>query len=92
MPKPKPVPTSKKYPPLDILKGCILQRKLAMGLTYEDLADVANTSPNYIRHMMKEKMSNEWNKEMLNSICELLGLKVQLKMYDLNDLNEEGFK
>ena len=85
-------PTPKKFPPLDILKGCILQRKLAMGYTYEDLADVASTTPNYVRKMMREKMSNEWNREMLNAICDLLGLKVQLKMYDLNDLNEEDFR
>lgn len=88
MPKYKDTP--KKFPPLDILKGCILQRKLSMGFTYQDLADAANTSPDYVRKLVSETMTREWNREMLNSICELLGLKVEMKMYDLNNINEKG--
>lgn len=78
-----------KYPPIDKLKAAILERKLVMHLTSQDLADVANVSAVYIRKMITEKHSDDWNPEVRKAICDYLGLNVKVVLEDMFDLSKE---
>ena len=78
-----------KYPPIDKLKAAVLERKLVMHLNYQDLADVANVSAVYIRKMMTEKHSDDWNPHVREAICQYLGLNVKVVLEDMFDLSKE---
>lgn len=75
------------YPPVDKLKAVILERKLVMGLTYEDLAGVANVHPSYIRTMLTKKHTDDWNPEARKAICRYLGLNIRTVVEDLYELD-----
>ena len=84
----KPDVSNPKYPPVDKLKAVILERKLVMGLTYDDLAKVANTSSGYLRQIMIQKRTDDWNPEMRKAICRELGINVKVSVQDLYQLED----
>ena len=81
-----------KYPPVDKLKAVILERKLVMGMSYEDLAGVANLSPGRVRHMMSEIHTDDWNPDARRAICRFLGLNVRTIVEDLFELGGDDIK
>lgn len=77
-----------KYPPVDKLKAVVLERKLIMHLTYEDLAKVANIHPSYVRTMLTKKHTDDWNPEARKAICRYLGINVKTTIQDLYELEK----
>ena len=78
-----------KYPPVDKLKAAVLERKLVMHLSSEDLGNAAHVSGWYIRKMLSSKHSDDWNPEVRKAICEYLGLNVKVVLEDMFDLSKE---
>lgn len=76
-----------KYPPVDKLKAVVLERKLAMHLNSQDLADVANVSAVYIRKMISSQHSDDWNPSVKKAICDYLGLNIKIVIEDLFNLS-----
>lgn len=81
-------PERPKYPPIDKLKAVILERKMTMGLNYQDLADASNVGAYYIRKLMSGKHTKDWPPDVRNAICKYLGLNVKVVVEDLFDLSE----
>ncbi len=81
--------TKQKYPPVDKLKAVILERKLVMGLSSKDLAEIANVRPDYIRKLLSSKHTDDWNPDVRNAICRHLGIEVRIAVKDLFDLSKE---
>jgi len=75
-----------KYPPIDKLRACILERKMTMKLTWKDIAEVAKMDETYLRKMVPTKPSSDWNPEIRNAICKYLGIRVHVEVQDLFDL------
>lgn len=78
-----------KYPPIDKLKAAILERKMVMHLSSQDLGDAANVSGWYIRKILSTKHTDDWNPDVRKAICEYLGLNVKVVLEDLFDLSKE---
>ena len=78
-----------KYPPVDKLKAAVLERKLVMHLSSEDLGNAAHVSGWDIRKMLSSKHSDDWNPEVRKAICEYLGLNVKVVLEDMFDLSKE---
>ena len=66
-----------KYPPIDKLKACLLERKMVMGLEYKDMADAANISSVYMRKLMANKHTDEWPNDIRKAVCRKCGLTVK---------------
>ena len=66
-----------KYPPIDKLKACLLERKLVMGLDYCDLADAASISNDYMRKLMSKKHTDDWPTDIKKAVCRKCGLTVK---------------
>ena len=78
-----------KYPPVDKLKAVILERKLVMHLSTQDLGDAANVSGWYIRKLISSKHTNEWPADVRDAICQRLGISIKVTLQDLFDLSKE---
>lgn len=65
-----------KYPPIDKLKACVLERKLVMGLGYNDLADAAGIKTDSMRHLMS-RHTDDWSPEIRKAVCRVCGLTVK---------------
>lgn len=83
---PRTVFDKPKYPPVDKLKAVILERKLVMKLSYDDLAKAANSSSGYIRQMITLKHTDDWNPEMRKAICRRLGINIKTTIEELYEL------
>ena len=80
-------PVKMKYPPLDKLKAAVRERKAVMHLSSQDLADVANVSAVYIRKMIANQHSDDWNPLVKKKICDYLGLNIKTVVEDLFNLD-----
>ena len=78
-----------KYPPIDKLKAAILERKMVMHLSSQDLGDAANVSGWYIRKILSTKHTDDWNPDVRKAICDYLGLNVKVVLEDMFDLSKE---
>ena len=78
-----------KYPPIDKLKAAILERKMVMHLSSQDLGDAANVSGWYIRKIRSTKHTDDWNPDVRKAICDYLGLNVKVVLEDMFDLSKE---
>lgn len=76
-----------KYPPVDKLKAVILERKLVMGLTYQDLGDIGNCHPSYIRTLLTKRHTKDWNPDVRKAICDYIGIEIDITIRDLFDLS-----
>lgn len=76
-----------KYPPVDKLKAVILERKLVMKLTYDDMANVAGVSPEYMRKMITVRHTDDWNPDARRKLCRFMGLNIRFVLDDLYNLN-----
>lgn len=77
-----------KYPPPDRLKGAILERKLTMKLSWDDLAVVAHMSPAAFRRMAVQKHTNDWKPDVRRSVCRYLGINIKTTMSYVTDDGE----
>lgn len=66
-----------KYPPIDKLKACVLERKLVMGFDYSDLAEAAKVSSDHMRKLMSKRHTDEWPVEIRKAVCRKCGLTVK---------------
>ena len=66
-----------KYPPIDVLKACILERKMVMHMSWDDIAAKTNTSGAAIRKMVCSKHTEEWDPNIRRKICRELGLTLE---------------
>lgn len=66
-----------EYPEINMLRAVILDRKLTMGLSYEDLAEGCGTSGIYIRKLMATKDPDHWNPDIRAAVCKRVGLDVE---------------
>lgn len=62
---------------IDLVKAVILERKTTLKLTYDDLGQQTNTPPSYLRKLMLEKDTIDWNPDILNAVCRRLGISIQ---------------
>ena len=74
-----------KYPPVDLLKAVILERKMEMKLTHEDLARCANVHPDYMRKMMTKIRTEDWSPDIRNAVCRLLRINIQTTLSLVTD-------
>lgn len=73
-----------KYPPIDKLKACLLERKLIMGLEYKDLADAANITNDYMRKLMSKRHTDDWPVDVKKAVCRKCGLTVKMVVEVMN--------
>ena len=66
-----------RYPPVDILKAVILERKMVMKLNYNDMAAAAGVYPSTLRHMMTEDHTDDWPPLMRAKLCKRLGIDIE---------------
>lgn len=68
--------SQKKDPPIDYLKGVILERKLVKHLTYEEIAKEINVNQDYLRKLVSTKNTEDWSSEIREAICKTLGIEL----------------
>lgn len=66
-----------KYPPVDLLKAVILERKMTMKLNWDDLAAVAHMSPPAFRYMAVTRHTDNWKPDVKRSVCRYLGINMR---------------
>lgn len=66
-----------KYPPVDLIKAVILERKMEMKLEYTDIAKSVNVAPEYLRKLMTTKRTEDWNPDIRNAVCRRLGINIK---------------
>lgn len=76
---------SKKAPPIDVLKGIILERKMTLHLQYDELASAANITPEHLRKLMTTKRTEDWSPDLLKSVCKRLGIGIQTTLSLVDD-------
>lgn len=67
----------RKAPPVDYLKACMLERKLALKLNYDEIAKAVGITPDYLRKLMTTKNTDDWSPDIRKSVCRELGINVQ---------------
>ena len=74
-----------KYPPIDKLKACLLERKLVMGLDYKDFAEAADISTDYMRKLMSQQHTDDWPVHIRKAVCRKCGLAVKtvIEVFDI---------
>ena len=77
-----------KYPPVDILKAVILERKMVMKLNWDDIASVTNMNTDAFRHMAISKHTDDWNPSVRRAVCRFLGLNMQTTVSVMTDDGE----
>lgn len=61
-------------PEVDELKALILERKLAYGFSWADIAEKAHCNPDVLRAMMSKKHTERWNPDIRRGVCRALGI------------------
>ena len=80
---------SKKAPPIDLLKGVILERKSALHLRYDEIAADINVTPDYLRKLMTTKHTKDWSVDILNPLCRRLGISI---LTTLSLIDDDGIR
>lgn len=78
-----------RFPKIDRLRACVLDRKLAMGETWDTIAEGIHVNPAYLRRLITGKNSEDWNPTIRNALCRYLGLSIHSEIVDLFDLTED---
>ncbi len=81
---------TKRFPKIDKLRACVLDRKLAMGETWDTIAEGTHVNSAYLRRLIVSKNSEDWNPKIRNALCRYLGLSIHSEIVDLFDLTEDG--
>ena len=68
--------SKRKHPPVDKVKGLILERVNAMELTYSDISKDTGLSPDAIGRMMR-KPSCEWEFGRLLAVAKATGVDIE---------------
>lgn len=73
------MPRTKLDPPrnqqIDWTKAAILERKMALGKEWADIADGTDMTGDVLRKMVSKKHTKEWPLYRLQAVCKALGLK-----------------
>ena len=80
---------TKRFPKIDRLRACILDRKMSMRKTWHDLAEAANVSEGYLRRIVPTTPSDQWNPQIREALCRYLGIRIKVEVQDLFDLTED---
>ena len=70
MPRPRSEPIS--IDRIDWVKGVILERKKALGLTWADIANEVGMSPEVLRKLISERPTVRWQSYTLKKVCQAL--------------------
>ena len=62
---------------MDLLKAVILERKMTMKMEYKDIAQAVNVAPEHLRRLMVTKRTEDWNPDIRNSVCRVLGINIK---------------
>lgn len=76
-----------KYPPIDLLKAVILERKMVMKLSYDDIASHVGVSTIHLRRLMTTENTNDWNPDIRKAVCKMLGIGIQTTLTQITDDN-----
>lgn len=76
-----------RYPPVDLLKAVILERKMVMKLNWEEIACAAHMTPPAFRHLVTTKHTDDWRPDVRRNVCRYLGVNMQTT---LSVMTEEG--
>ena len=79
-----------RFPKIDRLRACILDRKMSMRKTWHDLAEAANISEGYLRRIIPTTPSDQWNPQIREALCRYLGIRIKVEVQDLFDLSEDA--
>lgn len=82
----KPKIVKPTYPPVDKLKAVILERKMVMGLTYDQIAHELGYTAPWFRKLMTTVHTDDWNPDMRRKVCSMLHINVKQTIEDLFDL------
>ena len=74
---PKTKLSQRNTPPVDYVKACMLERKLALKLNYDEIAKGANITPDYLRKLMTTKHTDDWSPDIRKAVCKELGINIQ---------------
>ena len=78
-----------RFPKIDRLRACILDRKMSMRKTCHDLAEAANVSEGYLRRIVPTTPADQWNPQIREALCRYLGIRIKVEVQDLFDLSED---
>ena len=78
-----------RFPEIDKLRACILDRKMSMKKNWSDLASAANVSEGYLRRLVPTTSSDQWNPQIRDALCRYLGIRIKVEVQDLFDLTED---
>ena len=76
-----------RFPPIDKFRACVLDRKMAMKLNWEDIANACDINGDYLRRLVANTPSDQWNPNLRNKMCRFLGIRVNVEIQDLFDLS-----
>ena len=79
-----------KYPPIERLRACILDRKMSLKLTWADIGKNTHISPDYLRKIITTVPTDQWNPAIRNAVCKELGIRVKTDVVDLFNLDGDG--
>ena len=65
----------KFVPPVDTLKGVLMERRQAYGYTFRDLAVLTGYSASHLRHLFGDVRTEDWEPGPRHKVCEVLGVK-----------------
>lgn len=71
-----------KYPPIDAVRAAVLERKMSLGLTWDEIAEGSDVSGTYLRKLV-HRPSDEWNPKTRNAVCKQLGINIKTEIVDL---------
>lgn len=77
----------RRDPPIDYVKAVMMERKLALHLTYDDIAKSANITPDYLRKLMATKNTDEWSSDIRKAVCRTLGIKIETTLSMVTENN-----
>ena len=66
-----------KFPPIDMMKACMLERKLTMKLNYEELSRRTGVSASYLRKLIVSDHTKDWPADIRRAVCRELGIGLQ---------------
>lgn len=78
----------KQYPPIDKVMAVILERKFATRMTWADVASGTGTTGEYLRHLVSQKRTEDWPRDILNAVCKKFGISIKITMEDLYNLDD----
>lgn len=76
-PEPSSDVSGPQSPPIDILKAVILERKMELALSYDDLAETVGIQAPYLRKLITKQRTDDWNPRIRRLLCNALGLEIE---------------